>query len=82
MRLPTGECEHRLCDGVELEVGDKGGEIEVAEEVALVGAQRLGHLIGLLRVLAQLLHLGDEDLVAAIGVCAACAGAGGGCGGG
>ena len=47
---------------------DKGREVKVTEQVALTRAYRLGDLVRLLGLLAQLLHLRHEDLVAAIGV--------------
>jgi len=49
-------------------VRGEGGQVEVAERLALTGAYRLGDLCRLLCVFAQLLHLRDEDLVAAVGV--------------
>lgn len=47
---------------------DKGGQVEVAEQISFVGAYRFRNLVRLLRVFSQLLYLGHENLITAIGV--------------
>lgn len=56
------------------------GEIKVTEQITLAGADGLCDLVSLLGILPYLEHFGEQDLVAAIGVGIACAGAeDGGC---
>lgn len=50
----------------------EGGKVEVTEHVALVAVNRLGYPRWLLGVVPQLLHLGDEHLIIAIGLGAPC----------
>jgi hypothetical protein len=72
---PASEREHCLRKRVQLEVRYKGGQVKVAEQIALARADRLGDLVSLLGISPQLLHLRREDRVAAIevGVTGPCA---------
>lgn len=54
-------------------MSDEGGEVEVTEQVALGRIDRLCNFEGLLRVCLQLVHLGDKQLVVAVGLYAAAA---------
>lgn len=49
-------------------MGNERGQIEVPEQISLARAYRLCNLVCLFGLLSQLLHLGDEHLIAAIGV--------------
>jgi hypothetical protein len=58
--------QHGCGKRVQLEMGDEGGKVKLAEQVTFGGIDRLCDFLCLIRISPQLLHLTHEQLVVAM----------------